>query len=148
MTNPNTQSGWEAQVEYDETGRWQRVIWHLSGSGLRQVLPGRGPGSPTRPLRWPGVTGVLLLSDVQVLEDGLLATNVLARAEPTAEELSLEVLVTIGRGAAPALVCRLTTNARAHSVPLTGPAAVFTHVRPAEIDGGLTLSLERSGSAA
>ena len=148
MTNPNPQSSREAEVEYDETGRWQRLIWRLSGPELRQALPRQGLGNTTRTSRWPGVIGVLVLSDVHMLEDGLLATNVLARAEPAGEGLSLEVLVTIGSGMAPALVCRLTTNARSHSVPLTSTAAVFTHVRPAEIDGGRTLSLERSGSAA
>lgn len=147
MTNLNFESGWEAKVESDETGRWQRLTWRLSGHGLAQVLAGHGQAG-AEAARWPGLPGVLLLSDVHVLDDGLLATNVLARAEPGGEGLRLEVLVTTERGAALELVCRLTTNARAHAVPLTGAAAIFSHVRPAEIEGGLTISLERSGSAA
>ena len=147
MTPENAGAGWEAQVESDAEGRWQRLTWRLPAAGLGAALSGSASRGTRAPRRSPAAS-VLLLSDVLVLEGELLAANILARSEPTGEGLSLEVLITTERDVPPGLVCQLTTVARTHAVPMGGGAAVFNNVRPAEIDGGLTIHLVRTLPAA
>jgi len=147
MSGPPPELGWDAQIDYDEGGRWQRLTWRLPAAALRQALTGPGAGRSARAPRLTSGRSVLLLSDVQVLEGELLATNVLAHPEPGSDSLSLEVIVTTERDVTPNLVCRLTSVARSHSIPLSSSGAVFNQVRPAEINGGLTISFERPAPA-
>jgi len=144
MTDTGPGAGGEAQVENDAAGRWQRLTWRLTPDALRAALSGGAASRATRAPRRSAAQSVLLLSDVLVLEGELLATNILARSEPAGDGLSLEVLVTTEREVPPGLVCQLTTVARTHAVPLSGASATFSNVRPAEIEGGLTIRLERT----
>ena|SRR5437867_1321648 len=147
MTDRNAGAGWEAHVENDSAGRWRRLTWQLSGAGLREAVSGGTTGGATRAPRRSPAQSILLLSDVLVLEGELLATNILAMAEPAGEGLSLQVVVTAERERALELVCQLTTVARTHSVPLSGAGAIFNKLLPTEIEGGLTIRLERVSRA-
>ena len=136
--------GWQLEQDNDSDGRWRQIRWRLPAAAIHAALFGPAEADPTRAGDQWEAQGALLLSDVTLLDDQLVATTLILHPEADPHQARLKVIVTTEQAWPAALQARLQINHHDFIAALTDGAASFSGLALEELLEGLSLALEHT----
>jgi|GEM_PF-3736528 len=136
-------NGWQMEIDIDARGHWRQVRWRLPAASIQYALFGPPETGASRAGERPVEQSALLLSDVTVLDDQLVATTLIVHAEGATGQVRLNALITAEQDWPPGVQAHLQIGNRTLTTAITGGAADYPGLSLDELLLGISLSIER-----